>query len=91
MLLLHLLPQIQLFGLNDKPSIIETYYNDIFTVPANLAGLPAISLPIALDKQKLPIGVQIMVPRFQEAELFRIAFDIEQAICFNRSDLHYII
>lgn len=79
------------FGLNDKPSIIETYYNDIFTVPANLAGLPAISLPIALDKQKLPIGVQIMAPRFQEAELFRIAFDIEQAICFNRSDLHYII
>ena len=79
------------FGIEDKPTLIETYYNDIFTVPANLAGLPAISVPVGVDKNNLPIGVQLMAPRFQEAELLKIANNIEKEVAFKRDNLNYII
>jgi aspartyl-tRNA(Asn)/glutamyl-tRNA(Gln) amidotransferase subunit A len=51
----------------DNP--VEMYLADIYTVLANLTGIPAISLPLATDTQGLPIGVQLLSGKFQEAKL----------------------
>ena len=57
---------------------IQIYLNDIFTVPANLAGLPAISVPAGFDDNNLPLGLQIIAPHFDEQTAFNIALAIEQ-------------
>ena len=59
------------------------YLNDIFTVPANLAGLPAISLPAGLDEGHLPLGVQLIADKWQEEKLLNIAFNLEKCLQFN--------
>ncbi|MCO6478776.1 MAG: Asp-tRNA(Asn)/Glu-tRNA(Gln) amidotransferase subunit GatA [Phaeodactylibacter sp.] len=48
---------------------VAMYLADIFTVQANMAGIPAISLPIGQDDNGLPIGIQFMAPKFEEAKL----------------------
>jgi aspartyl-tRNA(Asn)/glutamyl-tRNA(Gln) amidotransferase subunit A len=53
------------------------YLNDIFTIPANLAGVPAISVPSGLDDDGLPIGLQLTAPALDEATLFRAAAALE--------------
>ena len=53
------------------------YLNDIFTIPANLAGVPAISVPSGLDAGGLPIGLQLTAPALDEATLFRAAAALE--------------
>jgi len=53
------------------------YLNDIFTIPANLAGVPAISLPCGLDDAGLPIGIQLTAPALEEARLFTAAAALE--------------
>jgi aspartyl-tRNA(Asn)/glutamyl-tRNA(Gln) amidotransferase subunit A len=53
------------------------YLNDIFTIPANLAGVPAISIPSGLDEEGLPIGVQLTAPVLDEATLLRAAHALE--------------
>ena len=58
---------------------LQMYLADIYTISANLAGIPAISIPVALDKQKLPIGLQILSPAFTEDKLLRIARMFEKA------------
>ena len=57
----------------------EMYLNDIFTVTANLAGVPAISLPIGRVRG-LPIGGQIITPHFDEYNMFRVAYALEAAL-----------
>jgi aspartyl-tRNA(Asn)/glutamyl-tRNA(Gln) amidotransferase subunit A len=52
---------------------IEMYLADLFSVQANVAGLPAISLPIATDEQGLPIGLQLMADDFDETKLFHFS------------------
>lgn len=49
---------------------VEMYLADMYTVLANLTGVPAISLPLAKDKAGLPIGVQLLAANFQENKLF---------------------
>lgn len=56
---------------------LKMYQSDIFTVTANLAGLPALSLPAQLDKQGLPIGVQFMGKRMSEEALFQLGEAVE--------------
>jgi aspartyl-tRNA(Asn)/glutamyl-tRNA(Gln) amidotransferase subunit A len=53
------------------------YLNDIFTIPANLAGVPALSLPCGLDDAGLPIGVQLTAPVLDEVTLLRAAAALE--------------
>jgi aspartyl-tRNA(Asn)/glutamyl-tRNA(Gln) amidotransferase subunit A len=53
------------------------YLNDIFTIPANLAGVPAISVPCGLDDAGLPIGLQLTAPVLGEQVLFRAAHALE--------------
>lgn len=62
---------------------IAMYLNDVFTVPASLAGLPAISVPCGLDKDGLPLGLQLISGVCQEETLFRAASALEQAANFT--------
>ena len=59
------------------------YLNDVFTVPASLAGIPGISLPIKLDKNKLPVGIQILGKDFDEQGLLNVAKVIETCTSFK--------
>jgi aspartyl-tRNA(Asn)/glutamyl-tRNA(Gln) amidotransferase subunit A len=57
----------------------EMYMSDIFTVTANLAGVPAMSIPIG-RMDGLPLGGQIIAPRFAESTMFRVAYALEDAL-----------
>ncbi|HDQ16897.1 MAG TPA: Asp-tRNA(Asn)/Glu-tRNA(Gln) amidotransferase subunit GatA [Candidatus Vogelbacteria bacterium] len=57
---------------------IQMYLEDIFTVPVNLAGLPAISIPGGLTKDKLPVGLQFTAPAMAEKRLFNIGRLLEK-------------
>jgi aspartyl-tRNA(Asn)/glutamyl-tRNA(Gln) amidotransferase subunit A len=54
------------------------YLNDVFTIPANLAGNPAISVPCGLDEQGLPVGLQLMGNHLDEATVLRAAYAFEE-------------
>lgn len=58
---------------------VSMYLSDIATIPVNLVGIPAISIPCGFDQQKLPIGLQVMGPHLSEETLFRVARMFEQA------------
>jgi len=57
-------------------SPMEMYLADLFSVHANVAGVPAISLPVGEDDSGLPIGLQLVANDFQENELFRISKEL---------------
>jgi aspartyl-tRNA(Asn)/glutamyl-tRNA(Gln) amidotransferase subunit A len=57
---------------------LSMYLSDIFTISANLAGLPAISIPCGFSKDSLPIGLQMLAKPFGEETLFRAAYAFEQ-------------
>ncbi len=59
---------------------ISMYLSDIFTVPASLAGLPAMSLPGLRDDDGLPWGLQVLAPHWQEEAMFRFAGRLEQQV-----------
>ncbi|XAT56776.1 Asp-tRNA(Asn)/Glu-tRNA(Gln) amidotransferase subunit GatA [Rhodobacteraceae bacterium IMCC1335] len=61
---------------------LEMYLNDVFTVTVNLAGLPGISVPAGLDKQGLPLGLQLIGRPWEEADLLNSAYTLEQASGF---------
>ena len=63
---------------------LRMYLSDIFTVPANLAGLPALSLPCGFDRIGLPIGMQIIGRPFDEATVLRLGHAFEQATDWHR-------
>ena len=54
------------------------YLEDIFTLPANLAGVPGLAFPVGFDAQGLPVGMQIMGPAFKEDILFQAAHAYQQ-------------
>ena len=62
---------------------VAMYLNDVFTVPANMAGLPGISVPAGLDKSGLPLGLQIVAKPFDEETMFRAADALERAANFT--------
>jgi aspartyl-tRNA(Asn)/glutamyl-tRNA(Gln) amidotransferase subunit A len=70
-------------GSKAKADPIEMYLNDIFTVTANIAGVPAISVPAGLDKQGLPLGLQVIAPALDEAAMFTVAGALEEAAGFS--------
>ena len=58
---------------------LQMYLSDIFTIPANLAGIPAVSIPCGFTGENLPIGLQIMGRAFDEETILRIAYAYEQS------------
>ena len=63
---------------------LTMYLSDIFTISANLGGIPGISVPCGFSSLGLPIGLQLMGPGFGEAELLQVAYAFEQATDFHR-------
>jgi aspartyl-tRNA(Asn)/glutamyl-tRNA(Gln) amidotransferase subunit A len=57
------------------------YLSDIYTISANLAGIPAISVPCGKSKEGLPIGLQFLGKPFDEGNLFRVADAWEKLSC----------
>ncbi len=72
------------FGLGERvDDPLTMYMSDICTVPANLAGLPAISIPVGLDGG-MPVGMQFMGPAFSANRLLQAAHSTEAAVAFDR-------
>lgn len=72
------------FALGEKvDDPLAMYLNDIYTVTANLAGVPGISVPCGLSAERLPIGVQLLGPYWSEPTLFKLAHAYEQARPFT--------
>ena len=68
------------FPINNKQSLVDAYLNDIFTAPANIAGLPALSLPTDLSKNGLPLSIQLITAKFNEEKLLKLAYTTEKLI-----------
>ena len=64
---------------------ISMYLNDIFTVPVNLAGIPAISIPAGHDKKGYPLGLQLISRALNEQKILNIALAMEKNISFKQS------
>ena len=64
----------------EKGTSLEMYMGDIYTVPVNIAGLPALSMPCARDGEGLPVGVQLIGPHFSEQTIYRAGLALEQAV-----------
>jgi aspartyl-tRNA(Asn)/glutamyl-tRNA(Gln) amidotransferase subunit A len=62
---------------SDDP--VEMYLNDLYTIPANLAGLPGMSLPCGFDSRGLPIGLQLVGNYFSEAKMLNVAHQYQRA------------
>lgn len=72
------------FKLGEKSNDpVSMYLSDIFTVPMNLAGVPAISLPLCKDSNKLPIGIQIVGKRNEDKKLLKISKLFEKLIGYK--------
>jgi aspartyl-tRNA(Asn)/glutamyl-tRNA(Gln) amidotransferase subunit A len=63
---------------------LAMYLSDIYTISANLAGIPAMSVPCGFSKKGLPIGLQILSKPFAEEMIFRIAYTYEQAAGWHK-------
>lgn len=65
------------FELGSKKDPLQMYLEDIYTIPINLAGLPAISLPIGLSKKGKPLGIQLVGPQMSDSTVIGIAHALE--------------
>ena len=72
------------FGLGERmDDPLKMYFNDVFTVPANMAGIPGMSVPAGLDANGLPLGLQVLGKPFDEETVFAVAQAIETAAQFT--------
>ncbi len=74
------------FNIGEKSTNpLEMYLADICTVSVNIAGLPGISIPCGVDKQGMPIGMQLIGQKFSEETLLNVAYTFEQAVKFSEN------
>ncbi len=64
---------------------LSMYLTDIATITANLAGIPAMNIPVGLDKSGMPIGIQLQADCLQESKMFNVAFKLEEIVQFDYS------
>lgn len=67
------------FKINSIPDPLDMYLQDLYTICANLAGLPAISLPVGLDDNKLPHSIQLLGPQLSDSRVLHFAYQFEKA------------
>ena len=67
-----------------KGDPLAMYLEDVFTLPASLAGVPGISFPVGFDNKGLPIGMQLLAPHFREDLLFRVTHVYQQATDWHK-------
>ena len=65
---------------------LQMYLSDIFTLSANLAGIPGVSLPCGMDENRLPIGLQLLGPAFKEKRLLKVAHKFQLATDWHQQD-----
>jgi aspartyl-tRNA(Asn)/glutamyl-tRNA(Gln) amidotransferase subunit A len=63
---------------------LKMYLSDIYTISANLAGIPAMSIPCGFTKKGLPAGLQILAKPFNEEMLFRVSYAFEQSTQWHK-------
>lgn len=72
------------FGFNENTDDpIQMYLQDIFTIPTSMAGLPGLSLPVGLNDENLPIGLQVIGKKWDEETVFKVSRKIEEAVNFT--------
>ena len=71
------------FRFGEMADPLQMYLSDVYTVGVNLAGLPAISLPIQKTVEGLPVGLQLIGRHFDEQTVFDGALSLEKAVCYN--------
>ena len=59
---------------------LKSFYDDILTIPVNMAGLPAMSLPIGFTKEHLPIGLHMIASYFEEGKIYTLASYLEKEL-----------
>ena len=72
------------YDLNTKQDdALKSFFDDLLTIPVNMAGLPALSLPVGFNSEKLPIGLHIIGNYFEEAKIYQLASFIEEELKLN--------
>ena len=69
---------------------VTMYLNDVFTIPASMAGMPGMALPIGLSGDGLPLGLQLIGKPFDEETIFRVAQTIEDAAQFTAVPSNFV-
>ena len=73
------------FKINEKiDDPLQMYLSDIFTIPVNLAGIPAMSVPCGFDSKKLPVGLQIITKAFDEATMLKVGYNYQQNTSWHK-------
>jgi len=75
-------PAFRIGEKTDDP--LTMYLSDIFTISANLAGIPGISVPCGFSSDGLPVGLQIMARHFEEGKILKVAYNFEQATDYHK-------
>ncbi|RZB37171.1 MAG: aspartyl-tRNA(Asn)/glutamyl-tRNA(Gln) amidotransferase subunit A [Desulfobacteraceae bacterium Eth-SRB2] len=75
-------PAFKIGEMVDDP--LTMYLSDVFTLSANLAGIPGMSIPCGFSSKGLPIGLQMMAKHFEEGKLFKVSYNFEQATDFHK-------
>ncbi len=65
---------------------VQMYLNDIYTIPANLAGLPGMSIPCGFGKDNLPVGLHIVGNYFTEAKMLNVAHQYQKATDWHKRE-----
>ena len=76
------------FGLERGDDPVKMYFNDIFTVPSSMAGLPGISVPVGLCDEGLPLGLQLIGRKFDEETVFKVAGVLETQAAFSEQSVN---
>ncbi len=71
------------FAIGEKFDSVTMYLNDVFTVPASLAGLPGMSLPVGISSNGLPLGLQVIANSFDEISMLNVARCLEENAGYN--------
>lgn len=69
-------PQVGI-KMNQETNLSDNYLSDKFAIPANLAGIPAMSVPFRISKNGLPIGIQLYAQKYNEADIYQVAKQME--------------